>query len=210
MEGLRATSEGLSNLMSTKMIGFAIVGLLSIIVVNVLFYRELKKTFKDRKMIWYGLNMHEEGRKDCLSVYIINSKCCSYLPPTTNASPSITWRRTKSTSRTSSATAPSMISPPTSPRIRTRASFTSAPRPSSSSPIIRTSHSSSSSSSPWRRFPLSVSHISHSCRIHQVYDLAHHHYQSAGKQSSGAFPYLRGPERADQYDIGDSAIFPSY
>jgi hypothetical protein len=37
--------------MSTKMIGFAIVGLLSIIVVNVLFYRELKKTFKDRKMI---------------------------------------------------------------------------------------------------------------------------------------------------------------
>lgn len=51
MEGLRATSEGLSNLMSTKMIGFAIVGLLSIIVVNVLFYRELKKTFKDRKMI---------------------------------------------------------------------------------------------------------------------------------------------------------------
>lgn len=51
MEGLRATSEGLTNLMSTKMIGFAIVGLLSIIVVNVLFYRELKKTFKDRKMI---------------------------------------------------------------------------------------------------------------------------------------------------------------
>ena len=37
--------------MSTKMIGFAIVGLLSIVVVNVLFYRELKKTFKDRKMI---------------------------------------------------------------------------------------------------------------------------------------------------------------
>lgn len=51
MEGLRATSEGLSNLMSTKMIGFAIVGLLSIIVVNILFYRELKKTFKDRKLI---------------------------------------------------------------------------------------------------------------------------------------------------------------
>jgi hypothetical protein len=51
MEGLRATSEGLTNLMSTKMIGFAIVGLLTIIVVNVLFYRELKKTFKDRKLI---------------------------------------------------------------------------------------------------------------------------------------------------------------
>jgi hypothetical protein len=51
MEGLRATSEGLSNLMSTKMIGFAVVGLLSIVVVNLLFYRELKKTFKDRKLI---------------------------------------------------------------------------------------------------------------------------------------------------------------
>ena len=51
MEGLRATSEGLTNLMSTKMIGFAIVGLVSIIVVNVIFYRELKKTFKERKLI---------------------------------------------------------------------------------------------------------------------------------------------------------------
>lgn len=51
MESLRATSEGLTNLMSTKMIGFAIVGLLCIIVVNILFYRELKKTFKDRKLI---------------------------------------------------------------------------------------------------------------------------------------------------------------
>ena len=51
MEGLRATAEGLTNMMSTKMIGFAIVGLLSIIVVNVVFYRELKKTFKDRKLI---------------------------------------------------------------------------------------------------------------------------------------------------------------
>jgi hypothetical protein len=39
--------------MSTKMIGFAIVGLIAIIVVNVLFYRELKKTFKERKLIWY-------------------------------------------------------------------------------------------------------------------------------------------------------------
>ena len=51
MEGLRATAEGLTNMVSTKMIGFAIVGLLSIIVVNVVFYRELKKTFKDRKLI---------------------------------------------------------------------------------------------------------------------------------------------------------------
>ena len=51
MESLRATSEGLTNLMSTKMVGFAIIGLLAIIVVNVLFYRELKKTFKERKLI---------------------------------------------------------------------------------------------------------------------------------------------------------------
>jgi tetrahydromethanopterin S-methyltransferase subunit B len=51
MESLRSTTEGLSNLMSTKMIGFAIVGLLAIVVVNVYFYKELKKTFKDRKLI---------------------------------------------------------------------------------------------------------------------------------------------------------------
>ena len=46
METLRATSDGLTNMMSTKMIGFAIVGLISIIVVNVLFYHYLRKTFK--------------------------------------------------------------------------------------------------------------------------------------------------------------------
>ena len=46
MEGLRASTEGLTSLMSIKMIGFAIVGLLSIILVNFLFYKELKKTFK--------------------------------------------------------------------------------------------------------------------------------------------------------------------
>jgi hypothetical protein len=51
MEGLRASSEGLSQLMSTKMIGFSVLGLLSIVVVNLLFYRELRKTFKDRKLI---------------------------------------------------------------------------------------------------------------------------------------------------------------
>lgn len=51
MEGLRASSEGLTNMISTKMIGFAIVGLLSIVVVNVVFYQQLKKTFKDRKLI---------------------------------------------------------------------------------------------------------------------------------------------------------------
>jgi len=37
--------------MSVKMIGFAIIGLVSIILVNFMFYRELKKTFKERKLI---------------------------------------------------------------------------------------------------------------------------------------------------------------
>ena len=37
--------------MSTKMVGFAIVGLISIVIVNLFFYRELRKTFKDRKLI---------------------------------------------------------------------------------------------------------------------------------------------------------------
>ena len=52
MESLRASTEGLTELMSVKMIGFAIIGLLSIIVVNFMFYKELKKTFKERKLIW--------------------------------------------------------------------------------------------------------------------------------------------------------------
>ena len=51
MESLRASTEGLTSMMSTKMIGFAIIGLLSIIVVNFIFYKELKKAFKDRKLI---------------------------------------------------------------------------------------------------------------------------------------------------------------
>jgi len=51
MESLRASTEGLTSLMSVKMIGFAIIGLLSIIIVNFMFYKELKKTFKERKLI---------------------------------------------------------------------------------------------------------------------------------------------------------------
>jgi hypothetical protein len=42
--------------MSVKMIGFAIIGLVSIILVNFMFYRELKKTFKERKLIWFDVN----------------------------------------------------------------------------------------------------------------------------------------------------------
>ena len=51
MEGLRASTEGITNIMSTKMIMLAVCGLASIVVVNFLFYRELKKTFKERKLI---------------------------------------------------------------------------------------------------------------------------------------------------------------
>ena len=51
MEGLRASTEGLTELMSVKMIGFAVIGLLSIVVVNFLFYREIRKEFKVRKII---------------------------------------------------------------------------------------------------------------------------------------------------------------
>jgi hypothetical protein len=39
------------NLMSNKIIGFGIVGFLVIIVVNYCFYREVKRTLKERKMI---------------------------------------------------------------------------------------------------------------------------------------------------------------
>lgn len=51
MEGLRAGSEGLTNMMSKKMIVFAVIGLLTILVVNFYFYKEIKKIFKDRKII---------------------------------------------------------------------------------------------------------------------------------------------------------------
>lgn len=40
-----------SRLLSTKMIIFAILGLVSVVGVNYLFYTEVKKTFRDRKLI---------------------------------------------------------------------------------------------------------------------------------------------------------------
>lgn len=39
-------------MVGTKMILFAIVGMLVILGVNFVFYKSLKKTFKDRKLIW--------------------------------------------------------------------------------------------------------------------------------------------------------------
>ena len=37
--------------MSLKMILFAVLGLTVVLGVNILFYKEMKKTFKDRKLI---------------------------------------------------------------------------------------------------------------------------------------------------------------
>ena len=34
------------------MILFAMAGLLGIVLLNVIFYKQMKKTFKDRKLIW--------------------------------------------------------------------------------------------------------------------------------------------------------------
>lgn len=39
MEGLRSIARGISNIMSTKMIGFAVLGLIIVLTVNFLFYR---------------------------------------------------------------------------------------------------------------------------------------------------------------------------
>lgn len=41
----------MANMVGTKLIVFGIVGLLGIAVVNFIFFRSLKKTFKDRKLI---------------------------------------------------------------------------------------------------------------------------------------------------------------
>lgn len=51
IEGLRTTSQSLANMMPIKMIMFAIIGLVAILIVNMVFYRSLKKTFKARKWI---------------------------------------------------------------------------------------------------------------------------------------------------------------
>ena len=52
MEGLRSIAKEISNMMSLKMIIFAVLGLIVVVGVNILFYKEMKKTFKERKLIW--------------------------------------------------------------------------------------------------------------------------------------------------------------
>ena len=71
MESLRASTEGLTELMSVKMIGFAIIGLLSIIMVNFMFYRELKKTFKERKLIWWKEKEKVHLNLICLNMILL-------------------------------------------------------------------------------------------------------------------------------------------
>lgn len=51
IESAREATSTMLNLMSTKIIGFGVVGFLVIIAVNYLFYREVKKTLHERKMI---------------------------------------------------------------------------------------------------------------------------------------------------------------
>ena len=51
MESMRSVTRGVTNIMSTKMIAFAILGLFVVLAVNFLFYRETKRLFKDRKII---------------------------------------------------------------------------------------------------------------------------------------------------------------
>jgi hypothetical protein len=46
-----SNKEELQSLMSYKFIGFAIFGILTVVIINVYFYFSLRKTFKERKMI---------------------------------------------------------------------------------------------------------------------------------------------------------------
>lgn len=51
VEQNKVNNAAISNTLSLKMILFAIIGLVSIAGVNLLFFKEIKKTFKERKLI---------------------------------------------------------------------------------------------------------------------------------------------------------------
>jgi hypothetical protein len=51
IEGLRRINNQISNMVGNKMIIFAIIGLVAIAAANVIYFKVLKKTFKDRKLI---------------------------------------------------------------------------------------------------------------------------------------------------------------
>ena len=51
MRDLSVSSKGVVNMMWTTMVWLAVIGLISIIAVNVVFYSSLRQTFKARKWI---------------------------------------------------------------------------------------------------------------------------------------------------------------
>ena len=51
LQGMSQVNRQLSKMMSQKLILFAVMGLFGVVLVNMLFYWRLKKTFKDRKLI---------------------------------------------------------------------------------------------------------------------------------------------------------------
>ena len=51
LEGMSQINMQLSKMMGNKLMIFALIGLLGIVGVNMVFFRQLKKTFKDRKLI---------------------------------------------------------------------------------------------------------------------------------------------------------------
>lgn len=52
IQGLRLVNQELVGMVGTKLMVFGMIGLATIAVANFIFYRSLKKTFKDRKLIW--------------------------------------------------------------------------------------------------------------------------------------------------------------
>lgn len=51
IQGLRLINQQIAGMVGTKMLVFGVIGLIAIAAVNVIFFKSLKKTFKDRKLI---------------------------------------------------------------------------------------------------------------------------------------------------------------
>ena len=51
IQGLRLIHQQIAGMEGTKMLVFGVNGLIAIAAVNVIFFKSLKKTFKDRKLI---------------------------------------------------------------------------------------------------------------------------------------------------------------
>jgi hypothetical protein len=48
---MRSASEGMDEVLPARIMGVAALGLLVMLVVNLMFYRQIKQTFKERKLI---------------------------------------------------------------------------------------------------------------------------------------------------------------